>query len=122
MLRFTNGSIGKIGCSLEPNMPYIFHLQVLGTLGAIRGPMIYSETLLGEKSFMKVPGVYPDNPDVGHHPFDEEIDHFIDCIVNNGEPIISIPDAFKTHEIVFAAEYSARNGKPVRLPFSEGKP
>jgi UDP-N-acetylglucosamine 3-dehydrogenase len=68
---------------------------------------------------MKVPGVYPDNPDVAHHPFDEEIDHFIDCIINDREPIISIPDAYKTHEIVFAAEQSARRGKPVRLPFSQ---
>jgi predicted dehydrogenase len=119
IIRFSNGSIGKIGCSLELTMPYVFHLQVLGTTGAIRGPRIYSEALLGEQAFMRVPGVYPDNPDVGHHPFDEEIDHFIDSIINDFEPMISILDAYKTHEIVFAAEHSAKTGKPVRLPLSE---
>jgi predicted dehydrogenase len=67
---------------------------------------------------MTVPGVYPDGPDVTHHPFDEEIDYFIDCIVKNREPMIGIPDAYKTHEIVFAAERSARTGRPVGIPLS----
>jgi hypothetical protein len=34
--------------------------------------------------------------------------------------MISIPDAFKTHEIAFAAERSAATGKPVSLPLSKG--
>ena len=43
---------------------------------------------------------------------------FFDCIVNDQEPMIGIPDAFKTHEIAFAAERSADTGKPVSLPLS----
>jgi predicted dehydrogenase len=67
---------------------------------------------------MDVPGVYPDSPDVTHHPFNQEIDYFIDCIVTDQEPMIGITDAFKTHEIAFAAEMSAETGKPVTLPLS----
>ncbi|HUV06219.1 MAG TPA: Gfo/Idh/MocA family oxidoreductase [Spirochaetia bacterium] len=118
MVRFDNGSIGVVGTSLEANMPYVFHLQVLGTQGAVHGPRIYSESLLGEEAFMNVPGVYPDSHDVVHHPFDEELDYFIDCIVQDREPMISIQDAYKTYEITFAAEHSAKTGKPVSLPFA----
>lgn len=99
-------------------MPYVFHLQVLGTHGAIRGPRLYSENLQADQIFMDVPGVYPDSPDVSHHPFDQEIDYFVDCIIADQEPMIGIPDAFKTHEIAFAAERSAETGKPVTLPLS----
>lgn len=118
MVRFANGSIGRVGTSLEPSMPYVFHLMVLGTKGAIRGPGIYSEDRAGQRAFMTVPGVYPDNPDVAHHPFDEEISYFVDCIVQDREPMIGIRDAYKTHEIVFAAEHSARTGLPVRIPYA----
>lgn len=118
MVKFDNGSLGKVGCCLQPSMPYVFHLQVLGTKGAIRGPRIYSESLQPDQIFMNVPGIYPDSPDVTHHPFDQEIDYFIDCILNDREPMIGIPDAFKTHEIAFAAELSAARGKPVSLPLS----
>ena len=116
IVKFSNGSIGKVASSLETNMPYVFHLQVMGTRGSIRQRRIYSPHLPGDKSFMDVPGVYPDDWDVGHHPFDEEIDYFIDCIVNDIEPAISIPDAYKTFELIFAAELSARTGRPVKLP------
>ena len=118
IVKFSNGSLGKVGCCLQPSMPYVFHFQVLGSEGAIRGPRLYSEKLQTDRLFMEVPGVYPDNPDVGHHPFDQEIDYFVDCIVADREPMIGIPDAFKTHEIAFAAEMSAQTGKPVALPLS----
>jgi predicted dehydrogenase len=118
MVRFADGTVGRVGCCLQASMPYVFHLQVLGSRGAIRGPRIYSESLMTKQAFMEVPGVYPDSADVGHHPFDQEIDHFVDCIVNEREPMISIPDAFESHEIVFAAERSARDGMPVSLPLA----
>ncbi|MFH1615894.1 MAG: Gfo/Idh/MocA family oxidoreductase [Planctomycetota bacterium] len=116
LIKFDNGSVGKVASSLEANMPYAFHLQVMGTEGAIRERKVYSEKLLGDKLFMDVPGVYPDDWNVTHHPFDEEIDHLIDCIINDKEPMISILDAYKTYELVFAAELSAETGKPVKLP------
>jgi predicted dehydrogenase len=42
----------------------------------------------------------------------------IDCIVSDREPMISISDAYETHEIAVAAERSADTGKPVALPLS----
>jgi predicted dehydrogenase len=118
MVRFENGCIGCVGSSLEANMPYVFHLQVLGTEGVVRGPAICSEKLNGGRKFIAVEGDYPDSPLVSHHPFGEEIDYFVDCILNDIEPMVSIPDACKTHEIVFGAELSAKKGQPVALPLA----
>jgi len=118
LVKFDNGTLGKVGCCLQPSMPYVFHLQVLGSKGAIRGPRIYSEALQADPIFMDVPGVYPDSYDVTHHPFDEEINYFIDCIINDREAMIGIRDAYKTHEIAFAAERSAATGKPIPLPLA----
>ena len=116
MVKFQNGSVGKVASSLEANIPYVFHLQVMGTEGGIRENRIYSQKWLSEKKFMEVPGVYPDNPNVAHHPFDEEVSYLVDCVLNNCEPMTGILDAYKTYELVFAAELSARTGKPISLP------
>jgi predicted dehydrogenase len=45
-----------------------------------------------------------------------ELDHLIDCIRADRVPIVDIKDAVKTHEIMFAAELSAHDGRPVKLP------
>ena len=58
----------------------------------------------------------PDSGDVTHHPFPQEIDHFIDCIRNDKETEVSLADAMKTQAIVFAADKSAAEGHPVKLP------
>jgi hypothetical protein len=67
---------------------------------------------------MELPSVYPDDWDVSHHPFPQEVDYFVSCITGDVESDLSIPRAAKTYEVIFAAELSAREGKPVQLPLS----
>ena len=116
MLRFENGVIGKVGTSLECNMPYVFHCQVNGTKGTIRNNGIFSEQFPGLDEFVSLPSQYPDDWNVSHHPFPEEVADFVDCINRGTEPELSIPRAAKTYEVIFAAELSAREGRPIRLP------
>jgi len=115
-MKFENGVVGAVGSSLECSMPYVFALELLGTRGAVRGDQLYSEDFQGGVEFRAVPGVGPDSPDVAHHPFDAEIDEFVDWV--RGGPAMSTNtlDAVHTHEIVFAAEQSVRSRTPVRLP------
>jgi len=115
--RFANGTIGRCSTSLECNMPYVFHLQANGTKGAVRNNGVYSETLMpGSRDFVKLTSTYPDDWNVAHHPFPEEIRYFIDSIERGGENMLSIPKAYKTYELVFAAERSAEERRPVRIP------
>ncbi len=52
------------------------------------------------------------------YAFVEEIHHFVGCIVNDQETIISLQAARAALEMALAAERSAEIGKPVRLPLS----
>jgi glucose-fructose oxidoreductase len=53
---------------------------------------------------------------VAHYPFRGELDHLIDCIRADRVPIVDIEDAVKTRATIFAAELSAHEGRPVKLP------
>jgi len=115
--RFDDGTIGRVSTSLECNMPYVFHLQVNGTKGCIRNNGLYSTTMFPQsKGFMSIPATYPDDWNVSHHPFPEEVAYFIDCIEKNQESHVSIRRAAKTYELVFAAELAAAEHRVVKLP------
>jgi predicted dehydrogenase len=116
IVKFDNGAIGKMATSLECNMPYVFHLQACGTQGAVRNNGLFSERFPGQKRFMAIPADYPDDWDVAQHPFPTEINYFVDCILARRESELSFPRAFKTYELIFAAELSAQEGRPVKLP------
>ena len=68
----------------------------------------------GSLGYWAFPTIKPDSGDVSHHPFKEEIDHFMECIENNVESHASIYDAYKSMAVVFAIEESAaKGGQPV---------
>ncbi|MBT3926621.1 MAG: Gfo/Idh/MocA family oxidoreductase [Rhodospirillaceae bacterium] len=46
-----------------------------------------------------------------------EFDHFVDCVQNDKEPIVTGRDARAVMEVLFAAYESAREGRKVMLPF-----
>ncbi len=117
LLKFKNGAVGKIGSSYDAISPYIFNLHLFGDKGSLLNNKLYSpEKITQQKGFMEIPVTTPDSGDVTHHPFPDEIDHFMDCIINDKESIVGLDDAIKTQEIVFAADLSASIGKPVKLP------
>jgi predicted dehydrogenase len=117
MMKFDNGAIGRVSTSLECNMPYVFHIQVNGTDGTVRNNGMYSPKMYpGTGDFMSIPATYPDDWNVAHHPFPEEIAYFIDTIEKGEKGMLAIENAAKTYEVIFAAEKSAREGKVVKLP------
>ena len=117
LLKFKNGATGKVGSSYDTISPYIFNLHLFGDKGSLLNDKLYSPTkILGQKDYMILPVNTPNSGDVEHHPFAEEINEFIDCIINDKQPELCLDDAMKTQEIVFAADLSAATRKPVRLP------
>lgn len=116
MVRFEDGTIGKIGCVLEGNVKYQFNVRLHGAKGTLVNDRFLTTQLPGQTGWAHFPTILPDTPEVTHHPFQGELDHLIDCILHDRTPIVDIKDAVKTHEIVFAAELSAREGRPVKLP------
>ncbi len=118
IIKFANGAIGKVASSIENVSPYVFNVFLLGDKGTIKDNLIWSpEKFPGQKSWASVPTVLPDSGDVTHHPFQLEINHFMDCILNDVESHTNVEDAVKTTELVLAADMSAeRGGEAVKLP------
>jgi len=118
LLKFADGTIGKVGSCLECNMPYVFNVEVFGTQGTFRNNLLAGDVLAGQTGFAEIPTILPDSADVSHHPFDGEVDHFINCLNGNRRPMPDLEDAAETMQVCFAAELSARRGRPVKLPLA----
>ncbi|MBI3969815.1 MAG: Gfo/Idh/MocA family oxidoreductase [Chloroflexi bacterium] len=117
LCRFENGTMGYVSACTEQWMPYVFTIELFGAGGAIRGNRFYSRKLPGATDFVEIPTIMPDSGDVAHHPFQGEIDHFVECIRTGRESHVNLADAANTHEACFAADRSAAGGgAPVSLP------
>lgn len=116
LLKFEGGVIGKVSVSFDVQSPYAFNIDLLGDKGTIRDNRIYSRsTYPGSTDWVTVPTIRPDSGDVTHHPFQGEIDHFIDCITTDSSSPLDLDDAAKTHEICYALEEAAGSGATVRV-------
>lgn len=116
IVRFAGGVIGKVSVSFDAQCPYAFNIDLLGEKGTIRDNRIYArEFFAGQTDWVTVPTIRPDSGDVTHHPFQGEIDHFVECILQGKESFVNLEDAAKTHAVCFALDRSAAEGRPVRL-------
>jgi len=59
--------------------------------------------------------MYEENWNYG---FPQEMEHFVDCVRHDKEPLVTGEDGRAVMEIIFAAYESAGTGKKVELPFS----
>ncbi len=118
VLRFVDGTIGKTSCLLDAEMPYQFNIDLCGMDGAIRDNRLWSTTLLpGQTGWTEMDTILPNSGDVNHHPFDAQMTHLADCILNDCESHCNVADAYKTHEVCLAIDRSiAEGGKPVMIP------
>jgi len=116
LIRFADGAIGKMACSIEGNIPYEYNLRLHGDRGTLVNDRFLTHHLPGQTGWAQFPTIMPTNPDVANFPFKSEIDHLVDCIVEDRTPVVDIADAVKTFELIFGAEQSAREGRPVALP------
>jgi UDP-N-acetyl-2-amino-2-deoxyglucuronate dehydrogenase len=118
LVRFKNGIIGKTSTLLDCEMPYTFNVDVVGTEGTIRNNRVWSKKLFpGQNGWTSFPTILPDSADVSHHPFDAEMAHFLECILQDRESHCCIADAYHTHELCLAVDRSIANGgRPVKLP------
>jgi predicted dehydrogenase len=116
LVTFDNHTIGKVSVNAECVMPYRFPIRIFGTAGTVFDNRIWSHKFPGQTDWVELPSVSPESSDVTHHPFQAEIDHFLECVRNDRPSHCDLESAITTHEIVFAAIESSRTGQPVRLP------
>jgi predicted dehydrogenase len=119
VVKFASGTIGKVSACVAQWMPYQFNVDMLGTDGGLRDNRFYSRKLVGATDWATFPTITPNSGLVSHHPFDGEIDHFIDCMLSGTQSHASVRDAVNTHEAMFAIDESSRQGGiPISLPLA----
>ncbi len=121
IVKFGNGVIGKTSALFDCEMPYTLNIDLVGTGGALRDNRVWSKALFPmQTGWATFPAIMPDSGDVHHHPFDAQINHFVDCIRYNRESHCDIADAYHTHELCLAIDRSInQGGAPIRLPLSQ---
>lgn len=110
-LEYESGAIGKTSSILEIVSPYRFNVKVMGSEGTALGNQVYSRVLTPEQQeYFVIPCVTPDSGDVAHHPFQQEIDHLVECIFEGTDCLPDIADGIRTSRVCLAADRSAAGG------------
>ncbi|MEM3395567.1 MAG: Gfo/Idh/MocA family oxidoreductase [Nitrososphaerota archaeon] len=117
LAKFENGALGKINSNFDCASPYYFPVTIFGDKGTIVNNRIWAPGKFpGQTDWVTVPTILPDTADVRHHPFEHEVNHFVDCILKDKESHCNVEDAVNTHEAALAAIISYNENRPVKLP------
>ncbi len=116
LVKFDTGAIGKVSVNFECIQPYNFLWSVFGDRGTSKNNRIWSKSFPGQNDWIHIPAIAPDTAAVAHHPFQAEIDTFVEAILKDKECFLNLEDAVNTHEVAFAAVKSEREKKPIKLP------
>lgn len=118
LLKFEDGRVGKVTSSIDCLQPYYFHIHLVGSEGSLLDNRIYSARLPGmvKERWSTLETHLIDSGDVSDHPYEPQFQAFIDSI-GRGEPmpLTDFDTAFESHRVVFAADLSAAEGRPVKL-------
>lgn len=115
LVKFANGVLGQVSVNFECIQPYAFPLRIFGDRGTVKDNRVWSHTFPGQRDWVELPELRPDSSDVNHHPFQAQMDHFVECIQAGRESHCNFADALKTHAVVFAAQRCYETGRPVQI-------
>jgi predicted dehydrogenase len=115
ILKFDNGIIGKCAASVDYRGLYYFPFEIQGEAGCIRDNQFFSTRLEGQKGMAAIPTIMLDSGDVTHHPYRDEIDELIECILEDRPHPIDLDYAASTHEVIFAADRAAAERRVVSM-------
>jgi predicted dehydrogenase len=118
ILKFKDGRVGKCASSIDCLQPYYFHTHLVGSEGSLLDNKFYSTRLggLNKNKWSELAVTLLDSGDVSDHPYQTQFDAFFSALEQGRElALTGLDTAAKTHEVIFAADQSARSGKPVKL-------
>jgi len=118
ILKFKDGRVGKCASSIDCLQPYYFHTHLVGSAGSLLDNRFFSAKLggLNKGKWSELAMRLLDSGDVSDHPYQSQFEAFFKALDRDQEmPLTSLDDALKTHEIIFAADRSARTGKTISL-------
>lgn len=117
ILKFTNGTVGKVASVIDCLQPYYLHAHLVGSEGSMLDDKLYSTKLnLRDKLWTKLPMAMADSGDVADHPYQDQFQAFFDA-TDKGEdmPLTSFNEALKSFQILFACDKSVEEARPVKI-------
>lgn len=117
ILKFTDGRIGKATSCIDCLQPYYFHTHLVGSEGSLLDDKFHSTKLAANKDQWSTLSMKMlDSGDVSDHPYQTQFEAFLAALEKGEEmPLTSLEEAYKTFEVLFAADRSAEEGRPVKL-------
>ena len=117
IIKFTDGRVGKAASCIDCLQPYYFHTHLVGSEGSILDDKFHSEKLSTDKTeWSQLSMKMLDSGDVSDHPYTTQFQAFFDSIADGKQmPMTSLTDAYKSFEVIFAADKSVELGRPVKL-------
>ena len=118
ILRFKDGRVGKCASVIDCLQPYYFHTHLVGSEGSLLDNKFHSTALggLNKSKWSELSMKMLDSGDVSDHPYQTQFEAFFKALDEGNEmPLTSLDEAAKSHEVIFAADRSARERKPVKL-------
>jgi predicted dehydrogenase len=110
ILKFKNGSVGKVASVIDCLQPYYFHIHLVGSEGSLLDNKFYSTKLggLDKGKWSELSMKMLDSGDVSDHPYLNQFETFFNAVDQRKEmPLTSIADALHSHEIIFRADHSS---------------
>jgi predicted dehydrogenase len=123
VLKFKDGKVGKVASVIDCWQPYYFHTHLVGAEGSLLDNKFHSNLLgLGRQTWSELSFKPVDSGDVTDHPYQTQFDAFFAALENGREmPLTNLAEAVRTHEVIFAADLSWKEHRPVKLEEIRGK-
>jgi predicted dehydrogenase len=117
ILKFKGGGVGKCAAVVDCLQPYYFHAHLVGSEGSLLDNKFQSLKLRTHRnSWSALAMKLLDSGDVSDHPYQTQFEAFFNALDKGKEmPLTSFAEAARTHEVIFAADRSAKLGRPIRL-------
>lgn len=118
LLHFTDGRVGKVTSCIDCHQPYYFHVHLVGSEGSLLDNKFHSRLLpgLNKSHWSELSMKMLDSGDVSDHPYQTQFQVFFESLQRGVEmPLTDLKQAVLTHEVMFAADRAAAEGRIVKL-------
>jgi len=112
IIKFKNGSVGKVASVIDCLQPYYFHFHLVGSEGSLLDNKFYSVKFngLNKNKWSELSMKMLDSGDVSDHPYQVQFEAFFTALEEDKEmPLTNLTEALKTHQLIFAADKSSSN-------------